>query len=563
MALPESTLQFDSQFESGNLKKAIRVDENEYNLLLDCDVGTDGHTQWFYFSVTNYKHPHVVRFNIINLAKNESSYTQGLKPLVYSSAVGSWSRATEFVTYTPSSYFRTAGKTHFQLSFTYTFSSRADTVFFAHCYPYTYSDLTRYLRRLPACARVDTLCKTFGGRICPMVTITDDLGAVPSSSEERRALFRPRSGWALPHSSKKFVVLTARVHAGETNSSHVMEGVLEFLTGDSEAACVLRKHFVFKIVPMLNPDGVVSGNSRCSLPGADLNRQWRQPSLQFHPTIYYTKRLLRVLQHNFDVVFFCDFHGHSVKQNAFIYGCAHLPHSEAALRENLFVQLVPALAAQASPWFSWPDSRFRVEPSREGTGRVVAFKELKVLCSYTLETSFFGARGVHMTEADLRQLGREVIGQLRVFVYPRWCAAQLLQLSLNSALQTVAEPTEEDQTFSVQEVLNSVPEVCHFPDGSSSGSDDGRYAKRPSRPPTAVQRRLSVPRPAQTGKHPCVAPLRIKPRWTRRPASVIPHSPGFKLDTGAVVKVSTRVAHASGGFRRVGQKTPEKCRCTS
>ena len=52
-----------------------------------------------------------------------------------------------------------------------------------------------------------------------------------------------------------------------------MPGILHYLTGDTEAAETLRKLFIFKIVPMLNPDGVIVGNTRCNLAGADLNRQ--------------------------------------------------------------------------------------------------------------------------------------------------------------------------------------------------------------------------------------------------------------------------------------------------
>ena len=36
----------------------------------------------------------------------------------------------------------------------------------------------------------------------------------------------------------------------------------------------LRKQFVFKIVPMMNPDGVVVGNYRKSFSGSDLNRTY-------------------------------------------------------------------------------------------------------------------------------------------------------------------------------------------------------------------------------------------------------------------------------------------------
>ncbi|GAA6089868.1 cytosolic carboxypeptidase 1, partial [Tachysurus ichikawai] len=55
------------------------------------------------------------------------------------------------------------------------------------------------------------------------------------------------------------VFLTARVHPGECNSSWVMKGTLEFLCSDDAVAESLRETFIFKIVPMLNPDGVIHG----------------------------------------------------------------------------------------------------------------------------------------------------------------------------------------------------------------------------------------------------------------------------------------------------------------
>ena len=44
-------LIFDSRFESGNLRKASKVNNVEYNLWLENDINTKGHTQWYYFKV--------------------------------------------------------------------------------------------------------------------------------------------------------------------------------------------------------------------------------------------------------------------------------------------------------------------------------------------------------------------------------------------------------------------------------------------------------------------------------------------------------------------------------
>lgn len=61
---------------------------------------------------------------------------------------------------------------------------------------------------------------------------------------------------------REAVIITSRVHPGETVASFIVEGILQFLVGDSDVAKKLRDTFVFKIVPMLNPDGVVLGNYR-------------------------------------------------------------------------------------------------------------------------------------------------------------------------------------------------------------------------------------------------------------------------------------------------------------
>ena len=58
-----------------------------------------------------------------------------------------------------------------------------------------------------------------------------------------------------------------------------MEGFLRYLVSDSKKAKELLTKVKFKIVPMLNPDGVIIGNFRTSMCGEDLNRLFYNPNV--------------------------------------------------------------------------------------------------------------------------------------------------------------------------------------------------------------------------------------------------------------------------------------------
>lgn len=52
--------------------------------MLQNDVNTRGHNQWFHFKLTSTRKHQKVRINIVNLVKKESLFSYGLKPLAYS-----------------------------------------------------------------------------------------------------------------------------------------------------------------------------------------------------------------------------------------------------------------------------------------------------------------------------------------------------------------------------------------------------------------------------------------------------------------------------------------------
>jgi murein tripeptide amidase MpaA len=66
------------------------------------------------------------------------------------------------------------------------------------------------------------------------------------------------------------------VHPSEATGSHIVNGLIKGLTNESVEAKWLRNKVVFKVVPMLNPDGVIMGNTRTGVAGKDLNRQYKK-----------------------------------------------------------------------------------------------------------------------------------------------------------------------------------------------------------------------------------------------------------------------------------------------
>jgi len=94
-------------------------------------------------------------------------------------------------------------KVLYTLTFKYTFSYENDTVFFAHFYPYTFTDLEKYLAKTTAIddykkiLRVDILWKSLSNNPWYMLTITNKIKTYLGSQDEAMLLKKSNAGRAM------------------------------------------------------------------------------------------------------------------------------------------------------------------------------------------------------------------------------------------------------------------------------------------------------------------------------------------------------------------------------
>ncbi|XP_025409754.1 cytosolic carboxypeptidase-like protein 5 isoform X2 [Sipha flava] len=314
-----------SNFESANLaqvkyvRKQTPDEDLEFNLWTKPDCGGTefecNYKSWFYFAIKGGIPGTAVRLNLVNLNKQSKMYSQGMTP-VFKVDLGksekpnakfskaSWFRIKEIPTY------QVNENQEFVLSFSHRSLENIEaTTYYAFTYPYTYTDLCNslsfYEKQFPLPSDLkeknekdiyfhrETIVKSLDNRSVDLLTIS----SFKDISEERECrlfgLF-PDENKPRPYAfkKKKVVVMSARVHPGETPSSFVMNGLIKYLLSKDEQANILRQNYVFKLIPMLNPDGVARGFYRTDTRGTNLNRFYLKPSLKFHPTIYAARSLI-------------------------------------------------------------------------------------------------------------------------------------------------------------------------------------------------------------------------------------------------------------------------------
>jgi murein tripeptide amidase MpaA len=120
-----------------------------------------------------------------------------------------------------------------------------------------------------------------------------------------------------PLAEKRKVWVIARQHPGETMAEWFVQGLLErLLDGSDSVARSLLQQCVFYVVPNMNPDGAVLGNLRTNAAGANLNREWLNPSLEQSPEVFLVRQ--KMLQTGVDLCL--DVHGDEGLPYNFVVG---------------------------------------------------------------------------------------------------------------------------------------------------------------------------------------------------------------------------------------------------
>ena len=278
------SIKISSQFDAGAIEVVNATSANA----IDLNIRKDSHAdivQWFYFRLQGAQgQACTIRF--LNAA--QAAYPAGWEGY---QAMASYDRVNWFRV--PTSY---DGKV-----MTIEHTPGMDSVYYAYFEPYSWERHLELLDRaqMSENVRMLDLGSTVDGRDLNMLVIGE------------------------PAEGKKKVWVIARQHPGETMAEWFVEGMLDALLDPAHPfGRQLLKESVFYVVPNMNPDGSVRGNLRTNAAGANLNREWLNPSMERSPEVF----LVLQKMHETGVDLCLDVHGDEGLPYVFVAGSESLPN---------------------------------------------------------------------------------------------------------------------------------------------------------------------------------------------------------------------------------------------
>lgn len=291
-------VHISSNFDSGKIEVVKADDPQDIQLKIGHDSNSE-FFQWFHFRLQGAQGtPCTLRL----LNAGESTYPEG------------WEDYQACASYDGIDWFRVS-TSYDGKALTIEHEPEYDSVFYAYFAPYSFErhlELVNTAQMSPVC-KLHHLGQTVEGRDFNLLEISD----TPNP--------------------EKTIWIIARQHPGESMAEWYMEGLIEsLLDSDNSISRVLLEKVRFFLVPSMNPDGAAKGNLRANAAGANLNREWMEPSLERSPEVYYVREKMQET----GVDLFLDIHGDEAIPYNFAATSEGVPAytEKMAELEQLFIQ---------------------------------------------------------------------------------------------------------------------------------------------------------------------------------------------------------------------------------
>ncbi|MCO6506690.1 MAG: carboxypeptidase family protein [Snodgrassella sp.] len=282
-------LKISTQFDGGNIEIVDAHTPSNIRLKLPKDNAANIR-QWFYFRVQGAAYQNL-QLHFINAA--DSAYPAG------------WEDYEAMCSYDRINWFRVP-TTYENGILCINHTPLANSVYYAYFEPYSYEQHLNLLgdSQSSGLCQIEDLGSTIQGRDINLLTIGNQAA------------------------SDLKIWIIARQHPGETMAEWFVEGVLNRLLDHQDpTARALLDRATFYIVPNMNPDGSALGNLRTNAVGANLNREWLNPSMERSPEVFVVRQKMQET----GVDLFLDIHGDETIPYVFLSGNEGIPSFDERL----------------------------------------------------------------------------------------------------------------------------------------------------------------------------------------------------------------------------------------
>jgi len=276
-------MQIHSNFDAGNIE-VVSIKPANIELHIRKDTNSE-FLQWFYFKISDIETGSKQNLRITNAG--DSAFPDG------------WENYRVNVSYDNENWFR-VDTSYENGVLAFDIPTDQPELYVAYFEPFSYKQhlaLTDTAANSDLCS-VELLCNSPEGKPVALLVV------------------------GKPNTSKKTVWFTARQHPGETMAEWFIKGLVESLLDETnEDSKVLLENHCFYIIPNMNIDGSIAGNLRVNGLGINYNREWKNPSKEKSPEVYYCLEKMDAV----GVDFLMDVHGDEAIPYNFVTSLMGIP----------------------------------------------------------------------------------------------------------------------------------------------------------------------------------------------------------------------------------------------